>query len=273
MAIAAFDLRRLARLLTWLLIVLLAAFVAAGAVLHPLFFVGAGVLGPVFLMDFYYRFGQRRHAILRNFGIFGSLRYVFESLGPEFRQYWIASDTEEKPFSRRERDEIYRYAKDAVVNTAAFGTQNVPLAQDTIRHSMFPLSLEDLDPYTLTFGEERGCNNPFTIEKPFMISAMSFGSLGERAVRALSRGARLAGIAINTGEGGYPKHHLSEESQIIFQMGTAKFGVRKEDGTLDAAKLRELAGNPFIQMVEIKFSQGAKPGKGGLLPAAKCRIS
>lgn len=269
MTIPVFNLRRAARMVSLGIVAGSVAFTAAGLLLHPLYFVGMVFFGPLLLAETYCRYLQRTRAILRNFGLFGAARYAMESVGPELRQYWIASDTEERPFSRRQRAEVYRYAKDASVKTAAFGTQNVPLEQETIRHSMIPLSVQDLVSYSLTFGEERDCKHPFTINKPFMISAMSFGSLGEHAVRALARGAKQADIPINTGEGGYPKHHLAEKPNIIFQMGTAKFGVRNEDGSLNDDKLRELSRNGLIRMIEIKLSQGAKPGKGGLLPAAK----
>ncbi|MBC9888650.1 MAG: hypothetical protein F7B06_02115 [Opitutae bacterium] len=131
---------------------------------------------------------------------------------------------------------------------------------------MYPTDREDLIPYSLTYGEERGIENAYSITKPIIISAMSYGSLGRQAVRCLARGAKMAGIPMNTGEGGYPKYHLMEGCDLIFQMGTAKFGVRDEEGYLDEEKLRDLAGKDEIKMIEIKFSQGAKPGKGGLLP-------
>jgi len=264
-----FDLLRAARVVSAGIWVGTGVFAAAGLFVQPTWFLGLVLFGPLFVGDLYCRRLQRRSAILRNFGTFGALRYLLESLGPELRQYWIASDTEEKPFSRRERAEVYRYAKDEAIKSAAFGTQNTPLERETIRHSMFPITENDLFPYVLTFGEERGCPNPFSIDKPFMISGMSFGALGEHAVRALSRGAKRAGIAMNTGEGGFPKHHLREGASIIFQIGTAKFGVRKADATLDEEKLREISRLEPIKMIEIKFSQGAKPGKGGLLPASK----
>ncbi|MDX1386959.1 MAG: FMN-binding glutamate synthase family protein, partial [bacterium] len=114
-----------------------------------------------------------------------------------------------------------------------------------------------------------GLSNTVTMRKPIIISAMSYGALGRNAVRALARGAKKAGILMNTGEGGYPKYHLMEDCDLIFQMGTAKFGVRHHDGSLDDKKLRELAAIKNIKMIEIKFSQGAKPGKGGLLPKEK----
>ena len=269
MAMQVFNLRRTARMVSISIWATAAAFVVGGLWLHPLLFTGAALFGTLLLAEIYCRFFQSGHAVLRNFGIFGVMRYVLEGIGPEMRQYWIASDTEERPFNRRQRAEIYRYAKNEKVKSAAFGTQVLPREQESILHSMFPIAVADLEPFSLIFGEERGCDNPYTLTKPFMISGMSFGSLGENAIRALARGAKRAGIPINTGEGGTPKHHLAEKADVIFQLGTAKFGVRNDDSSLNDDKLRELCRNELVRMVEIKFSQGAKPGKGGLLPAAK----
>ena len=134
---------------------------------------------------------------------------------------------------------------------------------------MYPTDHDDLTPYSLTYGEERGIENTYTIKHPMIISAMSYGAFGESAVRSLARGAKMVGIPMNTGEGGFPKYHLMEGCDLIFQMGTAKFGIRNEDGYLDDEKLRELVSKPEIKMIEIKLSQGAKPGKGGLLPKEK----
>ena len=221
------------------------------------------------IVNLFYLHVQKKHTILRNFGILGQARYIIESVGPEMRQYLFASDTEERPFNRIERSEIYRKAK-GVDSASSFGSQlNFDNSEIKVRHSMYPIAKKDLKPYSLTFGEERGIKNSYTITKPYMISAMSFGALGENAVRALSRGAKLANIAMNTGEGGTPKYHMEEGGELIFQMGTAKFGVRNDDGTLNDDKLRELSDQPTIKMIEIKLSQGAKPGKGGLLPKEK----
>lgn len=221
------------------------------------------------VMNFFYLNVQTQHSILRNFGIMGQMRYMIESIGPELRQYLFASDIEERPFNREERSEIYRKAKD-IDSALSFGSQNEFDAHEVkLRHSMFPTEKQDITPYSVTFGEERGIQSAYTITKHIMLSAMSYGALGSRAVRSLARGAKMAGIPMNTGEGGYPKYHLMEGCDLIFQMGTAKFGVRNEDGTLNDNKLRDIAQKPEIKMVEIKFSQGAKPGKGGLLPKEK----
>ncbi len=242
-------------------------FALLGFFYHPWFFIGTGVFGLLLLLEIHYRFVQKGHAVLRNFGVFGAMRYLMESVGPELRQYWIASDTEEKPFSRRERAEVYRYAKNRE-STAPYGTLE-GLRYGMIRNSLYPLNKDQLQQYSLTFGQERGIENSYTITKPSMISAMSFGALGEHAVRALARGAKRAGIPMNTGEGGFPKYHLMEGPDIIFQMGTAKFGVRNDDGSLNEEKLREIAAHDCVKMVELKLSQGAKPGKGGMLPGDK----
>ena len=219
------------------------------------------------LINMSYLFGQSQHALLANFGMLAQGRYILESVGPELRQYLFASDIEERPFSRIERSEVYQKATDQD-SSSSFGSQ---LSYDQVKltHSLFPVEKHQVEPFSLVFGEERQIENTFTITQPIIISGMSFGALGEHAIRALSRGAKYAGIPMNTGEGGHPKYHLMEGADLIFQMGTAKFGVRHEDGSLNEEKLRELSARPQVRMIEIKFSQGAKPGKGGLLPKEK----
>ncbi len=219
------------------------------------------------VLNMSYLYGQKRHALLANFGLLAQGRYILESIGPELRQYLFASDTEERPFNRVERSEVYRKAQ-GVDSSSSFGTL---LDADELKlaHSMFPMDKSKIEPFSLTFGEERGIEATYTLNSPVIISGMSFGALGEKAVRALSRGAKYAQIPMNTGEGGHPKYHLMEGADLIFQIGTAKFGVRHEDGTLDEDKLRALSALPQIKMIELKFSQGAKPGKGGLLPKEK----
>ena len=220
------------------------------------------------VINVYHLYVQRSHALLRNFGILAQSRYMLESLGPELRQYLFASDTEERPFNRVERSEVYRKSLN-IDSALSFGSQGqFDATEIKIRHSMFPAAKKDLIPYSVTFGDRDGCQ-AWTITQPVIVSAMSYGALGDRAVRALARGAKQAGIMMNSGEGGYPKYHLSEGCDLIFQMGTAKFGVRTEDGRLDDERLRKLAEQPSVRMIEIKLSQGAKPGKGGLLPKEK----
>ncbi len=223
----------------------------------------------LFLLDLYYRHGQKEHALLTNFGFLAQARYLTESIGPELRQYLFSDDLTERPFNRLERAEVYRKAK-GQDSTAAFGSQMSFEADEVkLRHSMYPTAADSIAPFELTVGEERGLSTAHILRFPVMISAMSYGALSVRAVRALARGAKKSGITMNTGEGGYPKHHLEEGCDLTFQMGTAKFGVRNEDGSLHEEKLHEIAQKAAVKMVEIKLSQGAKPGKGGILPKEK----
>jgi|GEM_PF-1119966 len=211
-------------------------------------------------VNFFYLHIQRGHSLLRNFGILAQGRYVLESIGPEFRQYLFASDTAEKPFNRTERGEVYRKAQN-VDSASSFGSQKLFDATEIkIRHSMFPVGKSELEKYRMTFGEERGLASAYTLGKPYIISGMSYGALGENAVRSFARGAKLAGIPMNTGEGGYPKYHLKEGCDLIFQLGTAKFGARKSDGSLDPDAFQEICSQDSVKMVEIKF-KGLNPEK------------
>ena len=166
------------------------------------------------LLNLYWRHGQKTHALLANFGFLAQGRYLMESIGPEFRQYWFATDTEEKPFSRVERAEVYRKSK-GVDSSSAFGSQlKFDHTEIKLRHSFYPTDKRALEPFSVAFGEERGIDSVFTLTRPVMISAMSFGALGANAVRALARGARKAHTAMNTGEGGHPKYHLLEGADL-----------------------------------------------------------
>lgn len=226
----------------------------------------AGLLITLTLINVYYRHIQKTHTLLANFGLVAQLRYLLESIGPEFRQYLYSSDTEERPFNRTIRAEIYRKAKNTDASQAFGSLMDFANDELKLRHSMYPIDKHQLIPFKLRLGQG---STHYELPHPVMISAMSFGALGQRAVRALARGAKQSGIAMNTGEGGYPKYHLMEGCDLIFQMGTAKFGVRNDDGSLNDAALDDLAALPEIKMIEIKLSQGAKPGKGGLLPKEK----
>ncbi len=263
------NLEKVAKLANVSVPLLFAAFGIAGYLVSFYFHFGTVTFFLLLVINYYYRHVQKKHSLLANFGFIAQARYIIESIGPELRQYLISTDVDEKPFNRIERSEVYRKAK-GVDSSSAFGSQlNFDRSEIKLRHSLYPVDKEKLEPYKVTFGEERGIRNAFALTKPVMISAMSFGALGRHAVRALARGAKRAGIAMNTGEGGYPKYHLMEKCDLIFQMGTAKFGVRNEDGTLDDDLLAKLAAEDPVKMIEIKFSQGAKPGKGGLLPKEK----
>ncbi|MGJ3241815.1 MAG: glutamate synthase-related protein [Opitutales bacterium] len=263
------DLHKLARFINGVLYLLPLAFFAAGYYLS--FYFHFLTVGSLFLLivNLSYRHVQTQHTVLRNFGLIGQGRYLLESLGPELRQYLYSNDREERPFNRLERSNVYQKAKD-IESAASYGSLlDYDARELKLRHSFFPTPVERMRPFELTVGKERGVVEPYTLSRPFMISAMSFGAIGENAIRALARGAARAGIPMNTGEGGCPKYHLKEDADIIFQMGTAKFGVRTEDGDLDEGLLKEIAEEPQVKMIEIKFSQGAKPGKGGMLPKEK----
>lgn len=263
------DLHKMAKVANLAIPIFAVLFLLAGTYLS--FYIHGLAVFFIFLttINFFYRHVQKTHALLRNFGVMGQARYMMESIGPEMRQYFFASDTEERPFNRGERSEVYRKAKN-IDSASSFGSQkSFDATEIKIRHSMYPTAPEKIKKYSVTFGEERGIQNTHTFTRPMTISAMSYGALGANAVRSLARGAKMAGITMNTGEGGLPKYHLMEGCDLIFQLGTAKFGVRNEDGTLNDDKLRELALDEHIKMIEIKLSQGAKPGKGGLLPKEK----
>jgi len=263
------DLHKVSKSVNLAIPVLFVLFLGAGIYLSFYFHFLTVTFLFLTLLNIFYQHVQTDHTILRNFGLLGQARYILESIGPEMRQYLFANDLEERPFSREERSEVYRKAKN-VDSASSFGSQReFDTSEMKVRHSMFPTPADALQPYSVTYGEERGLDSAYTIKHPIMISAMSYGALGSNAVRSLARGAKHAEIPMNTGEGGYPKYHLMEGCDLIFQLGTAKFGVRTADGHLDEAKLAEIAAQPAVKMVEIKFSQGAKPGKGGLLPKEK----
>ncbi len=263
------DMGMMSRLVNLSLPFLCLLFAMAGYAFSFYFHFGTVFFFLLSILNLYYRYGQRRHTLLSNFGIIAQLRYFLESLGPEMRQYLFAGDTEERPFNRIEREEVYRMSR-ALDFSGAFGSEREFYSGDLkLRHSFFPLRREEVEPFSLVFGEERGAENSYRITHPVMVSGMSYGALSARAVETLSRGVREAGIPMSTGEGGYPEHHLKGGGDLIFQMGTAKFGVRREDNTLDEESLRRIASLESVKMIEIKLSQGAKPGKGGLLPAEK----
>ena len=217
---------------------------------------------------------QRRHAILRNFPIIGHLRYLLEAVGPELRQYIVTSNTEERPFSRDQRRWVYTSAKGS--NTYfGFGTDNeVEQASNylIVDQATFPLprpaaEVNDL-PCAKVMGAARGRRHVFRPPSVVNVSAMSYGSLSGRAVEALNRGCASAGCLHNTGEGGLtPAHRFGGE--LVLQIGTGYFGCRGPDGRFDLDRLAEVAASAPVRAIEIKLSQGAKPGLGGVLAAAK----
>jgi len=228
----------------------------------------AGVLLTVLVM-FVADVSQSRNAVRRNYPVIGRFRSLFEHLGTFFRQYFFAMDREEMPFNRALRDWVYRAAKNHD-STIPFGsTRDVsPVGSISFVNCPYPtLDIDAVPAQTMVIGPD--CPKPFEAISLFNISGMSYGALSKVAVQALSHGAAKAGCWMNTGEGGLSSHHLSGGCDIVMQIGTAKYGVRDETGALSDQKLRELAGIEQVRMFEIKLSQGAKPGKGGILPGQK----
>lgn len=214
------------------------------------------------------RFFQKQHAIRRNFPLVGRFRYFFEHMGEFFRQYFFAMDREELPFNRAQRGWVYRAAKN-LSNTSAFGsTKQIGAGRVIFMNCPYP-TLEKNAAKTLPIMVGPHCERPYVAKSIFNISGMSFGALSRPAVQALSRGAAIAHCWMNTGEGGLSQYHLDGGCDIVFQIGTARYGVRDAEGNLDDDKLRAVAAHQQVKMFEIKLSQGAKPGKGGILPAGK----
>jgi glutamate synthase domain-containing protein 2 len=229
--------------------------------------VGIGVL--VVIVTFVADITQTKQAIRRNYPVIGHFRYFFEDLGKFFRQYFFAMDREELPFNRADRSWVYRAAKN-VDNTTAFGsTRNLwPTGTVMFVNCPFPTLDEDATPVTnKTIGPY--CAKPYETDSLFNVSGMSFGAISRPAVLSLSNGARMAGCWLNTGEGGLSPYHLEGGADLVFQIGTAKYGVREADGQLSDERLRAIAAHDQVKMFELKLSQGAKPGKGGILPAPK----
>lgn len=235
------------------------------------FYWPAGLFSLIFFVPFYllgFRdILQKRHAIKSNFPVFGHLRYVFESIRPEINQYFVESNTDGKPFSREQRSVVYQRAKE-VLDTVPFGTQHDVYQQgyEFVTHSLYPKHV-DAKTLRVTVGSDF-CRQPYALSL-LNISAMSFGSLSPTAISALNEGARLGGFAHNTGEGGISPYHKAPGGDLIWQIGTGYFGCRTHDGIFDPELFQANASLPQVKMIEIKLSQGAKPGHGGILSAKK----
>ena len=224
-------------------------------------------------------FFNKNHTIKHNFPVVGNLRYFLESIGPELRQYIVASNREELPFNRIDRGWIYASAKNEN-NYEGFGTDQDIYSNHYIfiKNSMLPFKVSEdhpnhLDPNFIACAKTMGLHNnrrrPYRPASVINVSAMSFGSLSARAIESLNEGCKQAGAYHNTGEGGYSKYH-QKGADVVFQIGTGYFGVRDENGNFSMKKLVEMTENhPEIRAIELKLSQGAKPGKGGVLPASK----
>jgi glutamate synthase domain-containing protein 2 len=237
--------------------------------------VGAGtllaiVVAAVFVFWFIEDVTQKKHAVLRNYPVIGRLRYFFEKQGEYFRQYFFAGDRDEMPFNRATRAWVYRVAKkEDGSGLIGFGSTYDIKAPGAILFVNAPFPVQEWEHKAtppLTIGEG-WCEHPFSARSIVNISGMSFGAISKPAVQALARGAAQAGCWIDTGEGGLAPYHLEGNPDVIMQIGTAKYGIRDPDGAFSPARAKELG--KVVKAFEIKLSQGAKPGKGGVLPGGK----
>jgi glutamate synthase domain-containing protein 2 len=210
---------------------------------------------------------QTRHAVLRNYPISAHLRFLLEQIRPEMRQYFFEDEKDGRPFSRDKRAVAYQRAK-MVLDKRPFGTQYDVYAEgfEWVRHSIMPRPLAAA-PFRISIGGP-DCARPYDASI-FNISAMSFGALSANAIRALNKGAKAGRFAHDTGEGGLSPYHRENGGDIIWEIGSGYFGARNPDGSFSAERFAETAALDQVKMVELKISQGAKPGHGGVLPAAK----
>jgi len=244
-----------------LLIGILAASAVAPDILWALL-----IVGPLMLVGVY-DVTQRQHTILRNFPIIGHGRYLFELVRPEIQQYFIESNTDAFPIEREFRDLVYQRSK-GDLETQPFGTQRdvYRLGYEWAAHSLAPVVPLKTPPRIPIGGAD--CRQPYD-SALLNISAMSFGSLSSHAIVALNGGAKAGGFAHNTGEGGISPYHLEQGGDLIWQVGTGYFGCRTSDGQFDPDRFADQAAHDAVRMIELKLSQGAKPGHGGVLPGRK----
>ncbi|HTM83567.1 MAG TPA: FMN-binding glutamate synthase family protein, partial [Mycobacterium sp.] len=214
-----------------------------------------------------YDLTQKRHSILRNYPILGHLRFVMEGLCPELQQYFIERDNDGRPYDRQRRSIIYERAK-GIHAEQAFGTQRDidKVGYEHLVHSVAPVPAAAPPPRVLVGGPD--CRHPYSMAL-LNVSAMSFGALSANAIRALNAGAALGGFAHDTGEGGLTPYHLEHGGDLIWEIGSGYFGTRTADGRFDPTQFADKAAHPHVKCVSLKLSQGAKPGLGGVLPAAK----
>ena len=263
------KLRTYSRYTPWMLCILSALFIISQLTpvsslltwFFALIFIGASFLG---LSDIL----QKNHAILRNYPVSGHIRFLFETFRPEIRQYLLESDTEKLPFSRNQRALVYQRAKGASDKRPLGTIEDVyKSGTEWLSHTANPSKHVTLDSLRTMVGG-KDCTQPYSMSI-FNVSAMSFGSLSANAIMALNKGAKMGGFAHDTGEGSVSKYHREYGGDLIWELGSGYFGCRKSDGSFDPDLFAKVANEPQIKMIEIKLSQGAKPGHGGVLPAAK----
>lgn len=226
----------------------------------------------IFMLIGFYDIKQTKHALWRNFPVFGRMRWILEELRPPIRQYFIESDIDGVPISRQDRGVVYRRSK-KLQSTIPFGTK-MDVYKDGyewIGHSLKALNAKQLDQSPRVIIGSTNCKKPYSASI-LNISAMSFGALSANAIMALGYGAKIGNFALNTGEGGLSRYHLATKCDLIWQIGTGYFSCRTEDGNFHEEKFAKKASNENVKMIEIKLSQGAKPGHGGILPANKNTI-
>lgn len=216
-----------------------------------------------------YDANQHHHSILKNYPLVGRARWLIESMRPFIQQYILESDTDGKPISRMYRSIVYQRAKDAI-DSSPYGTQldTYRPGYEWIGHSLSAMEIDEMDENPRVIIGGTCCEHPYSASI-LNISAMSFGALSANAVQALNKGAAKGGFYHNTGEGGLTPYHLDNGGDIVWQIGTGYFGCRNKDGSFNADLFKEKAVHPNVKMIEIKLSQGAKPGHGGILPADK----
>ncbi len=254
------------RFLPFLALVILAGMSLWGLQISNWFALSAILFGGLVLVGLFDLI-QTRHTLWRNFPVLGRLRWLAESLRPFFRSYMVESETEGRPFNHEERAMVYRRAKD-VSSVEPFGS-HLDIGKppyEWLSHSIDARHPEDLDPRVLVGAP--GTARPYSASV-FNISAMSFGSLGAKAIEALNRGASQGGFYHDTGEGGVSRYHKAGGGDLVWELGSGYFGCRARDGGFDQDRFAETAASDQVKMIEIKLSQGAKPGHGGVLPGAK----
>ena len=246
--------------------IIVSSLIVAAAFFRPGALWAFVVVGPLIGLGLY-DIIQCEHSLLRIYPVIGHGRYLMEEVRPEIQQYFVESNTDGMPFSREFRSIVYQRAK-GDLDTRAFGTQHDvnQVGYEWMHHSLAPTQTSETEERVRVGGED--CRRPY-LASHLNISAMSFGSLSKNAILALNKGAKLGGFAHNTGEGGLSTYHLKPGGDIIWQVGTGYFGCRTLDGGFDPSAFTDNAGHDVVKMIEIKLSQGAKPGHGGILPAEK----